>query len=135
MSDRRPADDSDGSWLSRISNRQAILAFLTALVIGVAWSALTGGNGSSPPPESRPAAQPTERYLDFMRDRIDGAAGRTDRELIEGGRQLCRNLDGIASVDELSTAAFVLDVNRQEFADAVVASVNTFCPEHSRLIP
>lgn len=73
------------------------------------------------------------RYVTFMRDRIPGATAKTDAELIAGGHALCSELDG-KSIDDIGVVATLFGFDMQEMADALVASVNTFCPEYDYLL-
>ena len=115
-------------------SRRAKVAWIVALAAGtiLALSILIGEGGSTGPTAGdSPSAE--ETYLRFMRERIDGAVGKTDAELIDGGHRLCDELGG-KTVDDLGTLAVVLGYDMQEFADAIVGSVNAFCPEYDHLL-
>jgi hypothetical protein len=79
---------------------------------------------------SSPVQSTDERYVNFVREYVPGASARSDTELINGGKQLCTQLDEGMTIDQMAVAGSLWGMNLKELGYALSAAMNSYCPEH-----
>ena len=102
-----------------------------ALPVGLSLVACNDPAPATSDPSPTESAE--DSYVRFIRDRVPGSAGKSDAEIVAGGKAICAELEG-KTVDELGQMAVLLGLDMQEFADSLVGSINTFCPEYDHLL-
>lgn len=145
MSDPTPAHDErpDGAEEpDKWSGRKVATPFIVmAVLAGGCMALISVSDDSGSSNAERPAIRevaPEDRYVQWMRQRVDGAESRSDAEIISGGRELCAVMDDMESSSDLQLAGTIAiadyGYSAQELADAMVGAANTLCPANKHLL-